>query len=142
MSAETITLARQDDGWIAIDGQTGITARGGTREQALESLDEAVARTADDGSGDEIAIVKTADVLHGKPRISGTRLGVFTIGESIREGGQTVEEILDAYPDLTVEQVEAALAYYDAHPGEMDTLRDEEDGLVGRLREQSRAPDA
>ena len=35
---------------------------------------------------ESIEIVTTSDVLHGQPRIEGTRIGVFVIGESIREG--------------------------------------------------------
>lgn len=138
MSADTITLTRQGDRWFAIDEETGVTATGGTREQALDSLDAAVARGATEAR-DEVAIVKTPEVLHGKPRIDGTRLGVFTIGESVRRGGQSVDELHDAYPDLTAEQIEAALAYFDSHPDEMAGLRNEEEQLVRRLRERSRA---
>jgi len=86
-----------------------------------------------------VNIVKTPDVLHGKPRIEGTRIGVFMLGESIREGGQSIKEILEGYPDLSREQVEAALDYYDHHPEEMDALRAEEEEIIDRLCEQSRA---
>lgn len=135
MSADTITLTRQGERWFAIDEDTGLAASGRTREQALESLDEAVASHAD-----EVAIVKTPSVLHGQPRIDGTRIGVFTIGESVRRGRQSVDDVLDAYPDLTAIQVEVALAYYDSHPDEMEALRDEEATLVRRVRERSRSP--
>jgi uncharacterized protein (DUF433 family) len=86
-----------------------------------------------------VNIVKTPDVLHGKPRIEGTRIGVFMLGESIREGGQSIEEILEGYPDLSHEQVKAALDYYDHHQEEMDALRAEEEEIIERLRERSRA---
>jgi uncharacterized protein (DUF433 family) len=85
-----------------------------------------------------VNIVKTPDVLHGKPRVEGTRIGVFMLGESIREGGQSVEEILQEYPDLSHEQVEAALDYYDHHPDEMDALRAEEEETIERLHDRSR----
>lgn len=134
MSTDTITLTRDADEWIAIDEETGVEGRGETREQALERLDEVVARH------EGTAIVKTPEVLGGKPRIDGTRLGVFTIGESIREGGQTVEDILDSYPDLSREQVLAALEYYDAHPEVMDVIRTQREATTYRLRSQSRAP--
>jgi hypothetical protein len=62
------------------------------------------------------------------------------IGESIREAGRTVEEVLEGYPDLSREQVEAALDYYDDHPDEMAALQAEEEVVIERLREQSRAP--
>lgn len=141
MSSETITLTRPAEVWIAIDERTGITARGDTRTDALDSLDEAVAKRdpEDDATADTVAIVKTADVLHGKPRIEGTRIGVLMVGDCIRGGGQSVEDVLESYPDLTVEQVEAALAYYDAHPDEMAVLREEEGAIIEQVRNQSRA---
>lgn len=86
-----------------------------------------------------VNIVKTPDVLHGKPRVEGTRIGVFMLGESIREGDQSVEEILQEYPDLSHEQVEAALDYYDHHSDEMDRLRTEEEEIIEQLRDRSRA---
>ena len=86
------------------------------------------------------AIVRTPDVLGGKPRIDGTRIGVHMIGESIRVGGQTTEEILAGYPDLTPAQVDQALEYYDEHPEEMTEIRARKETVKQRLIEQSRAP--
>lgn len=73
---ETITLTRDADGWTATDERTGGEGRGNTREQALERLDEARDRRRD------AQIVKTPDVLGGKPRIDRTRIGVSEIGVS------------------------------------------------------------
>lgn len=87
-----------------------------------------------------VEIVKTPDVLHGKPRIEGTRIGVFTIGESVRAAGQSVDDMLTAYPDLTREQVHAALDYYDDHPEAMDILRQQQEATRRRVLSQSRAP--
>lgn len=89
-----------------------------------------------------IKIVKTPEVLSGKPRIEGTRIGVFLIGESIRAGGQPIEDILEGYPDLSREQVEAALSYYDAHPEAMDVIRQRKKAIRQRVLAQSRAPGA
>lgn len=139
MRADTVTSTRRGDRWFAIDEEPGLTASGGTRQQALDSLDAAVEGGPSDDR-DTVAIVKTPEVLHGKPRIDGTRLGVFLLGESVRRGGQTVDDLLEAYPELTEHQVEVALAYYDTHPDEMAMLRDEEAKIVGRIREESRAP--
>ena len=47
------------------------------------------------------AIVRTPDVLGGKPRIEGTRIGVHMIAESIREGTHTVGTTLAGFPDLS-----------------------------------------
>lgn len=87
-----------------------------------------------------VEIVKTPDILHGKPRIDGTRLGVFMIGEGIREGDWTVEDTLASYPDLTRAEVTAALDYYDDHPEAMDIIRMRREALRRHMRDQSRAP--
>ncbi|PSP40670.1 DUF433 domain-containing protein [Halobacteriales archaeon QH_6_64_20] len=89
-----------------------------------------------------VEIVKTPDVLHGKPRVKGTRIGVFMLGESIREGDQTIEELLAGYPDLTRDGIEAALSYYDDHPDEMETLRARREAHYRAVQRNSRAPDA
>jgi uncharacterized protein (DUF433 family) len=49
-------------------------------------------------------------VLLGKPIIRGTRVPVYLIVGFV-EAGQTLEQIVDDYPDLTVEDVEAAVDY-------------------------------
>ena len=88
-------------------------------------------------------IVKTPDVLHGQPRIEGTRIGVFVIGESIRADAsdQTVETIRESYPDLSRDQIHAALAYYDDHPDEMDALRAEREAVIEQIDERRREHD-
>lgn len=135
MSTETITLTRNADEWIAVDEDTGAEGRGATREQALRRLTDA------DATADESMIVKTPETLGGKPRIDGTRIGVFMLDESIREGGQTIADVLEGYPHLSREQVEAALAYYDAHTEAMDVIRTQREAAKDRLREHSLAPD-
>ena len=52
-----------------------------------------------------VPIVRTADVLHGRPRIDGTRIGVYTLGVAARDHGASVEDLMDAYPDLDREQI-------------------------------------
>jgi len=51
-----------------------------------------------------------SDIHHGDPCITGTRIPVTTIVGSLADG-MTVEEILEAYPQLTPIDVKAALAY-------------------------------
>ena len=55
-------------------------------------------------------IVTDPAVLLGKPIIRGTRVPVYVI-VGLVEAGQTLEQIVDDYPDLTVEDVAAAVAY-------------------------------
>lgn len=55
-------------------------------------------------------IVTTPDVLRGKPRIKGTRIPVSLILGYLASGN-TVEQILQEFPDLVKEQINACLDY-------------------------------
>jgi len=55
-------------------------------------------------------IVITPDLHHGEPCIRGTRIPVATIVGSLADG-LTHEEIRQAYPQLTDEDIQATLAY-------------------------------
>ena len=50
------------------------------------------------------------DIHHGEPCITGTRVPVSMIVGSVADG-LTFDEILDAYPQLKKESIQAALAY-------------------------------
>ncbi len=50
------------------------------------------------------------NVCHGKPCIKRTRIMVWIIVDYLANG-DTVDEVLAAYPSLTREDVQAALAY-------------------------------
>lgn len=50
------------------------------------------------------------DLHHGDPCIRGTRIPVTVVVGSLADG-MTVDEILDSYPQLTTEDVQASLAY-------------------------------
>ena len=89
-----------------------------------------------------VRIVKTPDVFHGRPRIDGTRVGVFTLGAAVREHDDGVENLLEEYPDLDREEIEAAINYYDDHPELMDYIRTQKRLRKQDVLEQSRAPAA
>jgi uncharacterized protein (DUF433 family) len=55
-------------------------------------------------------IVSTPDILRGKPRITGTRIPVSLILGYLA-AGNTSEEIMKEFPDLTKEQIAACLDY-------------------------------
>jgi uncharacterized protein (DUF433 family) len=55
-------------------------------------------------------IVIAPDLHHGDPCIKGTRIPVAVIVGSLADG-MSPEEIRDAYPQLTGEDIQAALAY-------------------------------
>lgn len=50
------------------------------------------------------------DICHGKACIDGTRISVAVIVDNIA-AGQTVEQILENYPSLEKEDIQAALHY-------------------------------
>lgn len=85
-----------------------------------------------------VRIVKTPDILHGKPRIEGTRIGIFQVGELVRRHDWSLEDVTHEF-DLDREQAEAALDYYDEHPELVETLRAQHEAGWGRIEQQSRA---
>ncbi len=50
------------------------------------------------------------DICHGKPVIKGTRIMIRNILGSLA-GGDSISDILENYPELTFEDIEAALAF-------------------------------
>ena len=50
------------------------------------------------------------DICHGRPCIKGTRIWVSLILDFLASGS-TVEEILEEYPQLTREDIQACIAY-------------------------------
>ncbi len=50
------------------------------------------------------------EICHGKPRIKGTRIMISLILEWL-ESGKSFEEIIKAYPQLTKEDISAAIRY-------------------------------
>lgn len=84
-----------------------------------------------------VRIVKTPDVLHGKPRVEGTRVGVLEIGELVHRHGQSTADVLREF-DLDRAEAEAALEYYEDHPELMETLRAQHEARRRAMREQSR----
>jgi len=84
-----------------------------------------------------VRIVKTPDVLHGKPRIEGTRIGIFQIGELIRRQGWTIDDVTREFA-LDAEQARAALDYYDEHSELVETLRAQHEARSRTIEDGSR----
>jgi uncharacterized protein (DUF433 family) len=55
-------------------------------------------------------IVIDPEIMQGKPVIRGTRITVDLVLRKLSEGA-SVDDVLDAYPHLTADDVRAALAY-------------------------------
>ncbi len=55
-------------------------------------------------------IVVDSDIVHGRPRVRGTRVRVSDV-LSLLGAGASAEEILDDYPFLTADDIKACLQY-------------------------------
>jgi len=55
-------------------------------------------------------IVQDPEILSGKPVIAGTRISVELILEKLA-AGWSISEILENYPELTIEDIRAALYF-------------------------------
>lgn len=65
-------------------------------------------------------ITQTPDICGGAPVIAGTRIRVSHIAYRYERERQSPDEIVQAYPHLTLAQVHAALAYYYCHRDAID----------------------
>ena len=55
-------------------------------------------------------IVVDSEICHGKPTFKGTRIMVYLVLEML-EAGDTIEEILEAYPSISRKHIKAALEF-------------------------------
>jgi uncharacterized protein (DUF433 family) len=64
-------------------------------------------------------IIKVAGKLGGKAHVSGTKLPVWGILSYVK-GGHSKKDILEGFPSLTPEGLDAAIAYYAEHREEIE----------------------
>ncbi|MGO8688373.1 MAG: DUF433 domain-containing protein [Thermoguttaceae bacterium] len=79
----------------------------------------------------------TPGVCGGKPRIAGRRIRVQDIFVLHELKGLTPDGILQAYPDITLADVHAALAYYWDHREEIQRQMRADEEFVESLRAKS-----
>jgi uncharacterized protein (DUF433 family) len=82
---------------------------------------------------DAVRIETTPGTCGGKPRIVGTRIKVSLVAILSERNRMTPDEIVDAYPHLTLAQVHGALAYYWEHRDEIELEIREEQSFVETL---------
>jgi len=70
----------------------------------------------------------------GKPCIAGTRIRVWDVYALHELQGKTADEVTIAYPDITLGDVYAALAYYFDHKAEIDAQMKADDKFVEELK--------
>jgi len=85
-------------------------------------------------------IVRTEDVLSGKPRIDGRRISVLQIADMILEADHSPAFVADQL-SLSLAEVHTALAYYYGNPDEMEEIRKRHEELETKLAERSLPPD-
>jgi uncharacterized protein (DUF433 family) len=74
------------------------------------------------------------DKCGGKPCVAGTRIRVWDIYVLHERLGKTPDEILDDYPDLSLADIHAALAYYFGNQAEIDAQMKAADDFVDQLK--------
>ncbi|PZU59280.1 MAG: hypothetical protein DI547_06605 [Sphingobium sp.] len=62
-----------------------------------------------------IHIEQSPDILGGTPVIKGTRVSVYAIRGRL-DGGESIDAMIEDYPDLDREAIETALLYARTHP--------------------------
>jgi uncharacterized protein (DUF433 family) len=67
-------------------------------------------------------IVRDPARCGGDPILAGTRTAVHDVVSYSKLHGGDLEEIRAELPHLSTEQIQAALAYYEKHPAEIDEI--------------------
>ncbi len=79
-------------------------------------------------------IVSTPGTCGGRPRIDGHRITVEDVAIWYERMGMSPEDIVSAYPSLTLSDIHAALAYYDDHRDQVDLDIREGERFVEEMR--------
>lgn len=83
-----------------------------------------------------VHVVQTPGVCGGKPRIDGTRIRVQDVMIWHERLGRSAEEIVRQFPQLSLAQVYAALAYYYDHRAEIDAQFQADEQIADALKAQ------
>ena len=81
--------------------------------------------------------MSTPGTCGGKPRIDGHRITVKHIVLDHQRGGMSPDEVVSAYPSLTLSDVYAALAYYHDYRVEIDADIKADDDHGAELERQN-----
>lgn len=90
-------------------------------------------------AGHTASIESTPGICGGRPRVAGTRIRVEDVYVWFELQGRSAEEIVSDYPQLTVDDVHAAMAYYSEHRDEIDRDMKAAEDRVAELKERSAA---
>jgi uncharacterized protein (DUF433 family) len=81
-------------------------------------------------------IVSTPGIVGGKPRIAGSRIRVLDIVVWHEKRGLSPDQIVDLYPELSLADIHAALAYYFDHRSEIENEFEREASVVAEAKAQ------
>jgi uncharacterized protein (DUF433 family) len=76
----------------------------------------------------------TPGICGGKPRIAGHRIRVQDVVTWNESQGCTADEIVARFPQLSLSDVYAALAYYHDHREEIQSDMSEDDALIAKVK--------
>jgi uncharacterized protein (DUF433 family) len=117
-----------------------IFAELGTIRQELVGVKAQLAQMIKAGQQGEATehphIVRSPHKHQGEPTIRSSSITVRTVVERMRIG-DTPEQIVEAYPVLTLAQVHDALGYYYDHPGEIEGYIRENREAQWRLKQHT-----
>lgn len=83
-------------------------------------------------TNEKVHVTRTAGVCGGRPCVAGTRIRVWDV-VCWGEGGRSPEEIVRDWPQLTLADVHAAMAYYYDHLAEIEAEVAEDAAMVAQL---------
>ena len=81
-------------------------------------------------------ITSSANIFGGKPCVAGTRIRVWDIHIWHNLCGRSPHEIVAEYPQLSLSNVHAALAYYHDHRDELERAAEDDDRFVESLKQK------
>lgn len=84
---------------------------------------------------EKIHVTRTPGVCGGKPCIAGTRIRVWDVAVHTL-GGAAPEGIADLFPQLTLTDVHAALAYFYDNRGEIERQVADDERFVEEMRQK------
>src|SRR5687768_402750 len=86
-----------------------------------------------------LQIVRNPAICGGDPTIAGTRIAVHDVVRHAHVYGGDLQRVSEeALPYLSIAQIRAVMAWYDAHREEIDAILELERAAYERIRSQSR----
>lgn len=91
-------------------------------------------KSPDPGTTLDSHIVITPGTCGGRPRIAGHRIRVQDVVIWCERSGLSADEVVTRYPQLSLADIYAALAYYHDHRVDIDTQMAEDEKFVNEMR--------